>query len=356
MKTYRVGIIGLGRMGSDMGEHDRTTPYSIAASAAACDRLEVVAGCDVRAERRDAFRAKWGIDAVYEDFAEMLDKEELDLVAICTTASGLAKPANEAPDRNFREDSHADLAVAVADAGVPMMFLEKAMASSVRRADDIRDACHRNNTLFNTGALRRFDAPYQAARAAIERGIIGEPKAALHFAHTVVMHCHIHSIDTISYLVGDPGIKSIRGDLQPRDMIIENNHIPRDPHGLFQLEFESGVVASNVPAGSWEFEVMGTEGTLRFVGNGKGVLLRRAQEEESDWVEEPFPYDQTKPMTVNCLEDLVDAHENERQTIGNVDVTHHITEACIGIAESHAHGGAWLDLPLENRDLYVFHV
>ena len=63
----------------------------------------------------------------------MIRREEPDLVAICTAAC-LPKPAREAPDASFRGDSHADLAVAVADMGVPMIYLEKAMASSMERA------------------------------------------------------------------------------------------------------------------------------------------------------------------------------------------------------------------------------
>ena len=356
MKTYRVGVIGLGRMGSDMGEHDRPSrPYSIAATAATMDTLEVVAGCDLLPERRDTFTEKWGVDSVYEDFRDMLAQEELELVAICTTASGLFKPISEAPNADFRGDAHADLAVAVADAGVPMIFLEKAMACSMRRADEIRDACHRNKTLFNTGVLRRFDPPTQAMKAAIDRGMIGEPRAALQFARTIVMHMHIHSIDTLSYLVGDPGIAAIRGDLEPRNRAIRNNHIHTDPYGSFQLEFANGVSGASVPAGEWEFEVVGTEGSLRFASNGRSVKLRRG-EEHSEWREETLVYEDSPSSTVNCLNDLVEAHQTGRPTLGNVDVAHHITEACIGIAESHAHGGVWLDLPLQNRDLYVFHV
>ena len=355
MKTHRIGIIGLGRMGSDMGDNDRGSPYSVAAAAATIERLEVVAGCDLQPEKREAFQDKWGVDAVYEDFNEMLRQEELDLVAICTTASGLFKPASEAPDSNFRGDSHVDLSVAVADAGVRMIFLEKAIASTVRGADQVRDACHRNSTLLNTGMLRRFDPPTQAMRGVIDRGLIGEPRAALQFARTIVMHMHIHSIDTISYLVGDPGIKSIRGDLEPRDRVIENNHIHTDPYGSFQLEFTNGITGASVPAGEWEFEVLGTEGAVRFAANGRTVKLRRGKE-GSEWVEEPVAYEDHPSATVNCLGDLIDAHESGRSTLGNVDICHNVTEACIGIAESHAHGGTWLDLPLENRNLYVFHI
>ena len=55
MKTYRLGIIGLGRMGSTIDDegHSRE-PYSIAASCQAIECLTLAAGADLRAERRDA--------------------------------------------------------------------------------------------------------------------------------------------------------------------------------------------------------------------------------------------------------------------------------------------------------------
>jgi hypothetical protein len=59
---------------------------------------------------------------------------------------------------------------------------------------------------------------------------------------------------------------------------------------------------------------------------------------------------------VTCLEDLVDAYETHRPALGHVALTHHITEACLAIAESHRQGGKWIELPMQNRELYVFHV
>ena len=59
---------------------------------------------------------------------------------------------------------------------------------------------------------------------------------------------------------------------------------------------------------------------------------------------------------VNVLEDLVSAYESGRPSLGNIDITHHITEACLAVAESHRRGGEWVSLPITNRDLYVFHV
>ncbi len=356
MKTYRVGIIGLGRMGSTIDdERHGELPYSIASSCQASPRLEVVTGCDLQEEKRDAFRARWGVQALYEDHLEMVAREKPDLVAVCTTASGLFKPARQAPDSSFRGDSHAELAIALADAKVPMLFVEKAMSSSVRKADEIRDACRRNGTVFNTGVLRRFDVRYHALRAAIVAGEIGEPRAAVHFAGSSLMHGHIHSIDTLSFLLGDPPIKAVRGDLLPRDIQIENNHLAADPLATYQLEFDNGLGGWTVPAAGWEFEVVGSEGSIRSLDNGTGTTLRR-QGEEGRWEEVPFEPAAPKSATVSCMEDLLDAYETGRPSLGNVDITHHITEACIAVAESHRRGGPWVDLPLEERDLYIFHI
>ena len=360
MKTYRVGIIGLGRMGSTIDEEGHgDLPYSIAASCAASERLEVVAGADLQPEKRQGFREKWGVEALFEDFQEMVEKEKPDLVAICTTASGLLKPANKAPDSSFRGDSHAELTIALADAGVPMVYIEKAMASSVERADAIRDAVQRNGTLINTGVLRRFDNRYEVVKDAIAAGQIGEPKIVVHFAGSSLMHGHIHSIDTVSYLVGDPKIEAVRGELLPRDIEIVDNHLTSDPMATYQLCFENGIEAWSVSGAYWEFEVVGTEGTIRSLNNGVAVSLRKPGApvgRRQGWDEVPFEPVVPRSTVVTCLEDLVQAHETGGPTRDPIDNAHHITEACIAVAESHRRGGSWVELPLGERDLYVFHV
>ena len=109
------------------------------------------------------FRERWGVEALYEDYVEMINRERPDLVAVCTTATGLQKPGDRAPSPDFRGDSHAEIAVDVANAGVPMLFVEKAMACSMRAADEVLAACRENGTLFNTGVMRRFKPPCTAS-------------------------------------------------------------------------------------------------------------------------------------------------------------------------------------------------
>ncbi len=364
MKRYRVGIIGLGRMGSTIDDegHSRQ-PYSIAASCRASDRLEVATAADLRPERREAFRERWGVKAVYEDYRQMVAEQRPDLVAVCTTASGLQKPANQAPDAGFRGDSHAELTVALAELGVPMLYMEKAMASSPRMADAARDACMAAGTRFNAGVLRRFDNRYDAVRQAIADGAIGTPQAAVHYAKSNLMHGHVHSIDTLSFLLGDPPIEAIRGELLPREegggpRPVEGDHIPSDPDATFQLRFAGGVEAWSVPAGNWEFEVFGSEGVIRSENNGAGITLRTAAGpgRRPDVVPAPIEVPEARSPVVACLEDLIDAYESGRPTRSPVDLSARIVDACVAVADSHRRGGAWVDLPLDARDLYIFHV
>ncbi|MBM3265461.1 MAG: Gfo/Idh/MocA family oxidoreductase [candidate division Zixibacteria bacterium] len=361
MKKYRVGIIGLGRMGSTIDDEGHSPlPYSIALSARSSDRLELAAGCDVRPERRTAFTERWGIGAVYEDYRDMIRQEKPDLVAICTPASGLQKPAKAAPDAHFRGDSHAELTVALSEMGVPMLYVEKAMASSMAMADAARDAVKKHGTVFNTGVLRRFDNRYDFVRDAVLNGGIGDVKAAVHYARSSLMHGHIHSIDTLSWLLGDPRIVAVCGEFEQRDYRIEHNHIAFDPVATYRLRFENGVEAWSVPAGHWEFEILGTTGAARSLNNGDGMVSLRKKgadsEHPSRWTDVAIVPVTPKSTVVNCLEDLVQAYESGGKTLGHIDVTHHITEACIAVAESHRRNGAWVELPLADRDLYVWHV
>jgi len=76
MKKFRVGCVGNGGMGTGHLE----------AYAKESDRVEVVALCDIVPEKMEKAKKKFGLDNVscYTDYKEMIEKEELDFVDICT--------------------------------------------------------------------------------------------------------------------------------------------------------------------------------------------------------------------------------------------------------------------------------
>src|SRR5438093_12291620 len=88
--TYRVGIIGTGRIASTIqdevedGPFHWLLPYSHAGAYAAVPATRVVAAADTDATRRDEFARRWKVPAVYADHRQMLARERLDVVSICT--------------------------------------------------------------------------------------------------------------------------------------------------------------------------------------------------------------------------------------------------------------------------------
>lgn len=341
-KTYRVAIIGLGRMGSTIDTEmlPVTPPYSIAAACAASDRLHIVAGADIDAAKRNAFRDRWGVTALYENYHDMLRQEAPDMVAICTRAV-----------------LHAEMAVAVAESRVPMIYCEKSIGCSMREIDTVREAVNQSGAKFNTGVLRRYNPRYHQARQLIADGAIGEPRAAVHYAFTNLLHGHVHSLDTLSFLLGDPKVESVYGTLLPHSQVIVDNRIgDKDPNAIYQATFVNGVEAASVPAGTWEFEIIGTSGSVRCLNNGQGNVLRQAPDAKSRaWREVELPALPDSSATLGCLNDLMDAYEQGRETLGPVDIAAHITEACLAVAESHQLGRR-ISLPLENKELYIYHV
>ncbi|MCW5852961.1 MAG: Gfo/Idh/MocA family oxidoreductase [Anaerolineae bacterium] len=302
-----------------------------------------VAGTDTTA-KREAFRTRWGVTALWavsQDTAP--SQEQLDLVAICTRAVTHARVSR----RCGRGKRTHDLS--------PKREGDWLLRTRGRRCIGGRGERNPPRLCFNSGVLRH--RRYHQARDLIAGGAIGEPRAAVHYAATNLLHGHVHSLDTISFLLGDPRIESVWGQLYPPSRRIENNRIDdKDPNGIYHVRFANGIEATTVQAGTWEFEILGTEGSLRLYNNGQGTSLRQIQGgRRGVFVEVPVAPVEEHSATQACLEDLVAAYEMGRATLGPVEVAYHITEGCLAVAESHQQGRR-VSLPLQNRDLYVFHV
>ena len=362
MKKYSVGIIGLGRMGSTIDEEGHPSvilPYSIAAACKKSNKLELITGADLSQEKRNSFQKKWSVKSVYENYITMIQEEALDIIAISTKA-----------------DVHAEIGINVSNLNVPMIFLEKAIACSLKESDLLKSTCQKNKTIFNTGVMRRFDSIYNTVYKLINDQEIGDLQSIIHYAPTTLLHGHIHSIDTISFLNNDIKVKSIRGELSTspatwginkfsNNIDFKNNKLNTDPYATFQILFENEVKAWSIPVGKWGFEIIGTKGTIRTYENEREIILRKVDKSiekivkgkifspyKSQYISEIKP----KSATQELLEDLINAFENQQTTKSNIEHSCEIFEICMAIAESHQNNNSWINLPLNNRETYILHI
>ncbi|MBC8227954.1 Gfo/Idh/MocA family oxidoreductase, partial [bacterium] len=150
MKRYRVGIVGCGNI-------SRTHMHAYRAAFA----VDVVAAADIQEEKLSAFSEEYRISALYTDYKEMLDKENLDIISVCTLA-----------------DSHCEITVAAAQRGVHV-FCEKPMALDLAEADKMIAACEQASVKLAVDHHRRGDARYHQSKPFIADDAIGGFRAIL---------------------------------------------------------------------------------------------------------------------------------------------------------------------------------
>ncbi|MDA1016779.1 MAG: Gfo/Idh/MocA family oxidoreductase, partial [Planctomycetota bacterium] len=148
-KTYRVGVIG--RTGHGNYGHGVDTVWSTV------PQTEVVAVSDDHEQGRAAAAKRVGAKRAYADYREMLDKEELDIVAICQRWV----------------DKHHEMVVAAAEAGCHM-YMEKPLCRTLEEADDMMMQCEMRHLKLAVAHVNRYSPQLNVARKLIADGEIGD--------------------------------------------------------------------------------------------------------------------------------------------------------------------------------------
>ncbi len=122
------------------------------------ENIEVVAFCDIKIEKAYAAAEKLGVskEHCYEDYKEMLEKEELDAIDICTP--------------NYL---HSIVAVDALNKGIHV-FCEKPDAVSVAEAKKMQDAADKNGKVLMVMRNNRYNNYSKFLKKYIADGKMGE--------------------------------------------------------------------------------------------------------------------------------------------------------------------------------------
>ena len=200
MKKLKIGIIGTGGIGTThMDSYQK------------CDKVEVTAVCDINEERVKAFAEKYGVQKYYKNYQEMLDKEELDGVSVCTW-----------------NDTHAEISIAALKAGKNVLC-EKPMAMNAKQGEQMLKTAKETGKLLMIGFVRRFGINADIAKEYINHGELGD----IYYAKTQcvrragnpcgwfadkkrsgggpLIDLGVHMIDLSRYLMGKPKAVAVSG-------------------------------------------------------------------------------------------------------------------------------------------------
>ena len=153
MKKLNFAIIGCGRISYKHveGLHENK------------ELANLVATCDVKVELAEA-KAKEYTEkmndsnlkvGVYQDYKEMIENEEIDVVTIATESG-----------------YHAEIAIYCMNKG-KHVIVEKPMAMSIDDANEMIEVAKKNNVKLSVAHQNRFNKPIQKLREAVEENKLG---------------------------------------------------------------------------------------------------------------------------------------------------------------------------------------
>lgn len=190
---------------------------------------QLVALAEIDPSRAARAAKRFGVPRTYQNYRQMLEREHLDMVSICTP--------------NYL---HHEMAEAVARQGVHLL-LEKPVALSVVDAEAIRQAVRAAGVQCMVGFTHRFYHSNQQARQLICDGAIGEPfMIRVRFAHKgpqpgwamsdwfyrrdksgggALLDMGIHAMDICRYMMGPvASVSALVGTLR-KDIEVDDNAV-----------------------------------------------------------------------------------------------------------------------------------
>ena len=333
-KPYRAAIIGCGRVGGTFDDDPlRTTIWTHAGAYLAHPRTELVAAADRNPEVLAAFGSRWGVSNLYSDARDLLDDTTVDILSICTWS-----------------DSHQEIALLGAEAGVKAIWCEKPMAHNLTEADRMLGGCR--GLVLAVNHVRRWDTCYSSARDLLQQGVIGRFLGAFCTYSGGISDMGTHLFDILMYLVGEAEAVWARpsaADLSP------------DPSLSGDIAFHGGVLAHIVGLDTqnyeiFEIDVLGTDGRLRITSNGYraelwdvGSSVRFSGVRELEFRRVVHEGDEGQRM-VEAVSDIAHCIEHGGQTRCSGKDGRASLELAAAFLKSHR-SGRKVPLPLTGRDL-----
>ncbi len=346
--TLKYALIGCGRI----------SPNHIAAALE--NELEIVALCDVIPENMEDKMDKFDLPkttSLYTDYKEMLEKENPELVAICTESG-----------------KHAAIALDCIEAGANLI-IEKPIALSLEDADEIISKAKEKNVKVSACHQNRFNKSIQKIREAVEEERFGR---LLHgTAHIrwnrgedyytqapwrgtweqdggALMNQCIHNIDLLRWMMGGE-ITEVVGMTDN----LKHGFIEAEDLGLALIKFSNGsygIVEGTTNIFPTNLEetlyIFGDSGTVKAGGKSVNIIEEWLFADNKDNPEEVKAKYQENPPSVygfghNPLyTDVIDAIKNDRDPYVTAKDGRDALELVLAIYKSAAEGKG-VKLPLE---------
>ena len=197
MSKYRTGIIACGiiaRVHARGWQGVKGRPTAIGAIADT--------NPDALREFGDFFEV--GEEYRYADYRQMLDRENLDFVDVCSW-----------------HQQHAEMVIAAAARQPKAIICQKPMAIDLGEADDMLTACVRNGVKLMIAYQRPHHATWLKARELIRQGTVGRVSQIQLDAGGNLLNTNSHNIRLALFLMDEPRVEWVMGALERTTDLLE---------------------------------------------------------------------------------------------------------------------------------------
>lgn len=316
-RKKRIGIIGTGNI-----SHAHIGAYR------KLDNVEVVAACDIDAEKLQAFAEEYGIENTFTDYNEMLKMKDLDGVSVCTWNS-----------------VHADASIAALKAGKHVLC-EKPLAITDQEALEIQKAAEESGRMLMLGFVMRFEKKAETVMDFIKSGALGD----IYFGRAVYLRrvgapvgwyankelsgggplidLGVHVVDICHYFMGQPKPKTVSGtvfknigirkNIKAIDRYISSGVSKDDVEDMCvaMIRFNNGSVmeietsySQHIKDDTIRIECYGTKGGFVYDYESELTIYTEANDYLADlkprygWDDEDEAFRREAEHFVNCMDD-----------------------------------------------------
>ena len=348
MARLRAAVIGLGRIASTWDEERSKydgwhLPHAHIGCMVAVPKLEIVGLSDTWAEQREAARAKWGIDALFEGYREMLVKTRPQIVSICTSM----KPRTEIL-----------LEIANGDYGVQAIWAEKPLTYSLAQADEVIAACRKAGIHLAVNCTHRWRDSFTQTREMIDDGLIGDVLHVQGSLNCNLSHNGSHLITRLTMFTDAP-VAWVAGEAESDEAVAGEDDFAGNGYFVCQNGVRGMFRGMHTGGLELSYDITGTDGMIRLMDDSRSPELWRIEEglpgQRSPTPVCHFfrPSHNPRPAGVNVLYDLMSCIETGEDSRCSGEDALEALEIALAVRESHRNGGGRVDLPLQDRSLGI---
>ncbi len=303
---FRAGLIGCGRIGCGFDDDSKKKVIFTHASAyTRFKKTNLIALADIDSKKLLKYGEKFSVRNLYRNYKEMLSKEKIDILSICTPTK-----------------THWPIVQYASKFPIRAIYCEKPISDNLKDAKKMIKLCQERKILLMVNHQRRFDPFYRELKQKIADGKIGRVQQANCYYTRGILNTGTHILDLFDFFFGQ---------IEWTKAVYSKNKSPfeDDPNLDGVIKFKNGpLVTIKACDDSYylilEIDILGSKARIRLgkefeyfqIASGKNLL------EKNELIRvkiPPFKSKYSPTSSIHGVEHIINCLEGKEKPVSSGD-------------------------------------